>query len=47
MSKDDTRSDSEGKEDGEAGNYEETELWEGIQDAKDDNFVRPDTDFEF
>lgn len=26
---------------------EETELWEAIQQAKDDQFVRPDQDFEF
>lgn len=26
---------------------EETELWEAIQEAKDDKFVRPDQDFEF
>ena len=27
--------------------WEETELWEGIQDAKDDAVVRPDDEFEF
>lgn len=26
---------------------EECELWDGIQDAKNDKFVRPDQDFEF
>jgi hypothetical protein len=26
---------------------EETELWEAIQEAKDDEFVRPEQDFEF
>lgn len=26
---------------------EETELWEAIQEAKDDKFVRPDQEFEF
>jgi len=26
---------------------EDTELWEGIQDAKGDKFVRPEQEFEF
>lgn len=27
--------------------WEETDLWDGIQDAKDDTVVRPDYEFEF
>ncbi|WP_168215958.1 hypothetical protein [Halorussus ruber] len=26
---------------------EETELWEAIQESKDDEFVRPEQEFEF
>jgi len=26
---------------------EETDLWEAIQETKDDEFVRPEQDFEF
>lgn len=27
--------------------WEETDLWDGIQDAEDDVVVRPESDFEF
>ena len=33
--------------DNEDDEWEETDLWDGIQDAKDDAVVRPDEDFEF
>jgi len=31
----------------EAVDWEETDLWDGIQDAKDDEVVRPEYEFEF
>lgn len=27
--------------------WEDTDLWKGIQDAKDDSFARPEQEFEF
>ncbi|GAB7019356.1 hypothetical protein [Halostagnicola bangensis] len=43
MSKSDSRSDTPDEDI----DWDETDLWEGIQDAKDDNFVRPEYEFEF
>lgn len=34
-------------DDEEAVDWEETDLWDGIQDAKDDEIVRPEYEFEF